>query len=76
MNLTEIAFMIIVLASIIFLVIGLMRRLLWLCILSFVIAIGLFVTQPAVMRDIQEKIVVTVTEFWEPFRQSDYSEIK
>jgi hypothetical protein len=66
---------VVIAVAIIFLVIGLMKRTVWLCVVAAILAIGVGLTQP----DVVEKISTSITSLFdgaiEPMEDEDYLDL-
>jgi hypothetical protein len=58
-----------------FLVFGLLKRTMWMCVLSLIIAGTLFITQPTVMENIKESVVEFFDGAINPLENEDYSDL-
>ena len=58
-----------------FLVFGLLKRTMWMCVLAVIIAGALFITQPTVMEGIKESVVEFFDGAISPLENEDYSDL-
>ena len=72
---SDILITIAIVAIVVLLVIGLIKKTLWMCIIAAVIAAVCFVTQPGKLADFKESVVDMFDGSIEPLKGDDYSDI-
>lgn len=55
-----------------FMIFGLLKRTMWMCVLSIIIAGALFITQPAVLDGIKDTVVSVFDDAVSPLGNGDY----
>ena len=66
---------ILIILVVIFLVVGLLKKLLWLCIVAALIGSGIMLVQPETMEEISEVVSSWLGGSIDPLKDNDYSDL-